>query len=88
MSKELTRQWRNGELKKAFYYFKFGDTESIEIYNLYEAEKFRYVNDADKIKVLAPVPTYEEYQRLLEKEKELDLANNMVKIIECKGVVK
>ena len=67
MTKTLTEQWRSGNLKKSFYYLKFPDTETSEIYNLYDMEKFRYVQDSEKIEVLDEVPSYEEYQ-LLKKE--------------------
>lgn len=64
MSKTLTEQWREGKLKKSFYYLKFPDTETAEIYNLYDMEKFRYVQDSEKIDVLDEVPSYDEYQSL------------------------
>ena len=67
MTKTLTEQWRAGNLKKSFYYLKFPDTETAEIYNLYDMEKFRYVQASEKIEVLDEVPSYDEY-RLLKKE--------------------
>ena len=71
MTKKLTEQWRAGNLKKSFYYLKFPDTETTEIYNLYDMEKFRYVQDSEKIEVLDEVPSYEEYQLLKEEIKAL-----------------
>ena len=71
MTKTLTEQWRAGNLKKSFYYLKFPDTETTEIYNLYDMEKFRYVQDSEKIEVLDEVPSYEEYQLLKEEIKAL-----------------
>jgi hypothetical protein len=64
MTKTLTDKWRAGNLKKSFYYLKFPDTETAEIYNLYDMEKFRYVQDSEKIDVLDEVPSYDEYQSL------------------------
>ena len=71
MTKKLTEQWRAGNLKKSFYYLKFPDTETAEIYNLYDMEKLRYVQDSEKIEVLDEVPSYEEYQLLKEEIKAL-----------------
>lgn len=66
MTKTLTDKWRAGNLKKSFYYLKFPDTETAEIYNLYDMEKFRYVQDSEKIDVLDEVPSYEEYNDLIQ----------------------
>ena len=71
MTKTLTDKWCAGNLKKSFYYLKFPDTETAEIYNLYDMEKFRYVQDSEKIEVLDEVPSYEEYQLLKEEIKAL-----------------
>lgn len=70
MSKTLTEQWRDGTLENGFYYVMSGWSTSIEI---------RYLGNGffeGNIKVLAPVPSYEEYQRLQEQMKE---ANEMLK---------
>ena len=67
MTKTLTEQWRAGNLKKSFYYLKFPNTETTEISNLYDMEKFRYVQDSEKIEVLDEVPSYEEYNELATK---------------------
>lgn len=67
MSKELTEQWRSGNLKNSFYYLKFPDTETAEIHNLYDMERFRYVQDSEKIEVLDEVPSYDEYNELATK---------------------
>ena len=78
MTKTLTEQWRAGNLKNSFYYLKFPDTETAEIYNLYDMEKFRYVQDSEKIEVLDEVPSYEEYNELATKcnqlQKRLEIA--------------
>lgn len=64
MTKTLTEQWHAGNLKNSFYYLKFPDTETTEIYNIYDMEKFRYVQDSEKIVVLDEVPSYDEYNEL------------------------
>ena len=74
MSKELTEKWKAGKLKQAFYYLKFPDMDISEIYTLYDMEKFRYVKDSDKIEVLAPVPSYDEYKKLQEQLKDAEEA--------------
>ena len=71
MTKTLTDKWCAGNLKKSFYYLKFPDTETAEIYNLYDIEKFRYVQDSEKIECLDEVPSYEQYQLLKEEIKAL-----------------
>jgi hypothetical protein len=71
MTKTLTEQWRAGNLKKSFYYLKFPDTETAEIYNLYDMEKFRYVQDSEKIDVIDEVPSYDEYKQLVSKTEQL-----------------
>lgn len=64
MSKELTEQWRNGTLEQKYYYVKYfgnGQKPFVEI----ELKNFMLdlvkVKDSDKIEVLAPVPTYDEF---------------------------
>ena len=75
---DLTEQWKKGELingKK--YYITFFDSEPFEAtfraveaifpFWKFEANGRQYCdeNGYDCIKVLAPVPSYEEYQQLL-----------------------
>lgn len=74
-SEQLTEQWKKGELQNAFYYMMFPDTGKAEIYNLYDMQKFIYVRDAERIKVLAEVPSYDE---LSFKNNELVAANGLL----------
>ena len=84
MSKELTEQWRNGTLEQKYYYVKYfgnGQKPFVEI----ELKNFMLdlvkVNDSDKIEVLAPVPTYDEFLILSDFKKiEKDSIDNLVKI--------
>ena len=59
----LTEQWEKGELPDGFYYFKMPDG-AIEIASEYRLIRYSLTKDADKIEVLAPVPSYEEWQRI------------------------
>ena len=81
MSKTLTEQWREGTLEQRYYYVKYfgnGQKPFVEI----ELKNFLLdlvkVKDRDKIEVLAPVPSYDEYKQLVSKteglEKQLEIA--------------
>ena len=59
MTKTLTEQWRNGTLEESMYYVKL--PEEIIIANIYQLKQLDFVNDADKIEILAAVPTYDEF---------------------------
>ena len=60
----LTEQWKKGELKSGWYFVKVGKYEA-EI-DLYDDDHSQWLNSCDKdiypVKVLAPVPSYEEWQ--------------------------
>lgn len=65
MSKELTEQWRNGTLKEGWYYLLYDIDESdsdCDYWNGY-AWHFDY---PPAIEVLAPVPSYDEWEELQE----------------------
>jgi siderophore synthetase component len=59
----LTEQWKKGELPDGFYYFKMPDG-AIEIASEYRLIRYNLTKDADKIEILAPVPSYEEWERV------------------------
>ena len=61
----LTEQWKKGELPEGYYYFKMPDG-AIEIASEYRLIRYNLTKDAEKIEVLAPVPSYEEWQELKE----------------------
>lgn len=60
MSKELTEQWRNGAIQETYYYVKCPWSEGeVDI---------RYVHNGvdDWKEIIAPVPSYDEWQELQE----------------------
>jgi hypothetical protein len=75
----LTEQWKKGELPDGFYYFKMLDG-TIEIASEYRLIRYNLTKDADKIEVLAPVPSYDHFVELTEKVKE----NQQLKELLCK----
>lgn len=69
MTKTLTEQWREGTLEQRYYYVKYfgnGQKPFVEI----ELKNFLMdlvkVKDSDKIEVLESVPSYEEYQDIIQ----------------------
>ena len=66
----LTEQWRKGELKEGFYYVTDGAELTIDYYLCDYWEKHF---DSDVQEVLAPVPSYEEWQHAKYCEETLDL---------------
>ena len=56
----LTEKWKKGELPDGFYYFRLPDG-NVEIASEYKLIRYNLIKDADKIEILAPVPTYQEY---------------------------
>lgn len=68
MSKELTEQQKSGKLKTGHYYFK--TKNDVKIGFLYKGFKCpydgKYNTIDDVVEVLAPVPTYEEWEELQE----------------------
>ena len=61
----LTEQWKKGELEDGFYYFRMPDG-TTDIASEYKLIRYILVRDADKIEVLAPVPSYEEWKAAYE----------------------
>ena len=99
----LTEQYKRGELKQGYYYTKYTPKVGkpfveIELRNyLLDLAKVR---DADTVEVLAPVPSYEEWQelkdeveiyhnnfKLMKAELERELENQQLKELlkECRG---
>lgn len=71
MTKTLTKQWRDGKLPEDTYYVRF----ICGRYGVYEFEQYKgfgFDNDLAYIKeVLAPVPSYDEWQAELASNDEL-----------------
>jgi len=69
MTKNLTEQWKNGELEQGWYYvLLFSNEEYITFIDGNWVVDDRLVG-ADIKEVLAPVPSYKECQRLKEVER-------------------
>lgn len=83
MTKTLTEQWKDFELPEGLYYFK---TRYNNIFIGYPRERnmFRAIDDglfdeSDKIEVLAPVPSYNEYCLLTKKAERADYLDEKLK---------
>lgn len=62
----LTEQWKQGKLQGVWYYIKvIPDFEYSNDIAFYTGGYFELYSEQDIEQVLAPVPTYEEYQALL-----------------------
>lgn len=67
---DLTEQWRKGELPEGWYYVTYGEEKTPEpaLYGKWydRDNNERLAFEADNISaVIAPVPSYEEYERIL-----------------------
>lgn len=71
----LTELWKDGQLEDGFYYFRLPDG-SIDIASEYRLIRYRLTKDADKIEVLAPVPSYDHFVELTEKVKKTKSSKN------------
>lgn len=56
-SQHLTEQWKQDKLTDGLYYVKMPNGDFITL-GWYELKDYKFAKDADKIKVLSPVPTY------------------------------
>lgn len=63
---DLTEQWKKGELPSGWYYTKIW--KGCDVIDKFVGNQFLRYDDSDIIEVLAPVPSYEEWQ---EKQKSL-----------------
>lgn len=63
MTKSLTEKWKNGELPDGHYYVQY-DKCSPFIKDAYGMIELKRCIDSEKIEVLAPVPSYDEYNKL------------------------
>ena len=80
MTKSLTEQWKDGELKSGMYYLKMTDTDgSISRDEYFSPYGFINWLPEDIKEVLAPVPSYEEFvqQREFVKDHQNVLIENM-----------
>ena len=86
----LTEQWKKGELPLGMYYVKM--PLGVEILSDYSLYKYKLTRDDDSIEVLAPAPSYEEWQKVLNidfNNEVLRLENQQLKELlkECKPYV-
>ena len=58
----LTEQWKNGELPEGEKYIQLRDGRIFTAH--FNGKEFREVYNSDIKEILAPVPTYEEWQRI------------------------
>jgi len=95
---DLTEQWKKGELPEGVYYVLYykNDTAEVDIYrrvySLYDDSKVRFTIP-QVTEVLAPVPSYEEWEKLnwyagngIEENQELKMKNTKLKKLlkECR----
>lgn len=87
MKQTLTEQWKNGELAGGIYYCKTKSFGVKKLWFHHKAHSGMYVQtygqeecypDEDIIEVLAPVPTYEEYQKLIFYSDDLDKTTDLL----------
>lgn len=64
-SQHLTEQWKNGELKAGWYYITTTFTDGV-LMEWFDGDEFRTLFTCNVKEVLAPVPSYEEWQELQE----------------------
>ena len=86
MIKELTEKWKNGKLDNGMYYIRTDKGVSISKlskYNRFYNTPYGNGYEANKKveEVLAPVPSYDEFQRLQEQLKE---ANEVIRYYDIK----
>lgn len=78
MTKTLTEQWKDMDLAdEQLYYWRMPNGE-VRIMNKLGACSYKLCYDGDKIDILAPVPSYDEFKQLVSKtdklEKKLEIA--------------
>ena len=66
---DLTEQWKKGELPEGDYFISYEDEIYPDYYD--RAEGFLKTYDYGVRRVLAPVPSYEEWQAKLEENSQL-----------------
>lgn len=81
MTKTLTEQWKKGTLKYGEYYIKHVDGRVLT--DWFNGHEFRGLYKIDIEEVLAPVPSYDEYNELDTKcnqlQKRLEIATKALK---------
>lgn len=82
MSKELTEQWKNGELDVLFdVYVKIPD-EGVRVRKIYYLNQYLGTKLSDEIEIFSPVPTYDHFVELTEKDNQFSQMVKKVKKLE------
>lgn len=75
MTKDLTEQWKKGELEDGYYYVKLkGDRDYMLLRDdnhWYEFGWDCWFFDDDIVEILAEIPSYEEWQKMKEQRNQL-----------------
>ena len=90
-SEQLTEQWKKGELPSGWYYVKIiPDFEYPDDIAFYTGGYFELYSDEDIEQVLAPLPSYEEWDKLNNAchELEKETACLTVDIVKLKELLK
>ena len=78
MTKTLTEKWKEDTLDNGLYYWNIDGCNMPSVSRTYDMRKLKKRKYADKIEVIAPVPSYDEYNELVQKmhirEKKLEIA--------------
>lgn len=78
---DLTDKWKKGKIPEAWYYVKdIHNKESLDRY-FKETDNFEYLEDWEVDEVLAPVPSYEEWQA---SENYIDYLKQCISVYESK----
>jgi hypothetical protein len=72
---DLTEQWKKGELPIGWYYIKLW--KGCNVIDYFIGNQFLRYDDSDIVEVIAPVPTFDEWQ---EKLRALDAAYETIKM--------
>ena len=77
-SEQLTEQWKKGELPNGWYYIKIADIVFIDFFEgkVWQNKKDEYIDE-----VLAPVPSYDEWQA---SENYIDYLKQCISVYESK----
>ena len=77
-SEQLTEQWKKGELPNGWYYIKISDIVFIDFFEgkVWKNKKDEYIDE-----VLAPVPSYDEWQA---SENYIDYLKQCISVYESK----
>lgn len=73
MSKEMTEKGKNGLLPRGYYYVRRQEGIAIEYNSRYLGFKNIITNRPEALEILMKVPTFDEYVKLLQRVKMLEV---------------